>query len=75
MLDMVMHSAGRFFTGQLFSEPAKAYPQLVIGVVLTALLFWACVALLSLPWWAAALIAGFVGGIAQPILFKDLRYR
>jgi len=30
---------------------------------------------LGAPLWAAALVAGLVGGALQPYLFKDLRYR
>jgi site-specific recombinase len=63
-----------FFRGRLFAEPAKAYRLLALGGLATALLFIA-LALAGLPLWAASLLAGFIGGGAQPFLFKNIRYR
>jgi hypothetical protein len=75
MLDMVKNSVSLFFQGKLFAEPGKAYMQLAIGVLLTALCFIAAHKFAGLPYWAAASVAGFLGGAIQPYLFRDLRYR
>lgn len=74
MLAMISSSIGLFFRGKLFAEPAKAYTQLFIGVLITA------AALLAarkggLPPVPAATIAGLIGGALQPYLFRNLRYR
>ena len=75
MFEMVKNSIRLFFQGRLFAEPGKAYTQLIIGVVLTALCFVAALRFAGLPYWAAAAVAGFLGGALQPYLFRDLRYR
>jgi hypothetical protein len=62
-----------FLKGRLFAEPGKAYLLLATGALLTAALFLALV-IAGLPLWASAAIAGFIGGGAQPILFKNIRY-
>lgn len=74
MWDMAKSSITLFFQGKLFAEPAKVYRQMVIGALIAALIFVGLV-FVGLPPVVAAAIAGFVGGIVQPILFKDLRYR
>jgi hypothetical protein len=63
-----------FFRGQLFAESGKAYALILANVVFTALL---CIGLAheGLPLWGAAVLAGFVGGGLQPILFKNIRFR
>jgi hypothetical protein len=63
-----------FFKGRLFAEPAKAYLLLAVGVLFTAGIFLA-LASAHLPLPAASIIAGFVGGAVQPLLFKNIRYR
>ena len=63
-----------FFKGRLFAEPGKAYLLLALGGSLTAALFITLV-FAGAPLWSAAVIAGFVGGGAQPFLFKNIRYR
>lgn len=75
MLDMVRNSIGLFLRGKLFADPNKAYLQLAIGILVTALSFLAALRFAGLPHWAAAAVAGFVGGALQPYLFRDLRYR
>ena len=75
MLEMAMSSIGLFFRGKLFSEPAKAMTQLLVGVWATALIFLIATKLAGLELWVAAAIAGFIGGALQPYLFKNLRYR
>jgi hypothetical protein len=63
-----------FFQGRLFADPQKAYRQLLLGVLVTALVFVAA-RFSCAPIWAASLIAGFIGGVCQPYFFKHLRYR
>ncbi len=75
MFEMVRSSIFLFFRGKLFAEPAQAYTQLIIGIVLTALCFVLAARVAGLPYWASAAIAGFLGGALQPRLFRDLRYR
>ena len=62
-----------FFKGRLFAEPGKAYLLLAFGVLLTAAVFLALVTA-GLSLWVSAAVAGFIGGAAQPVLFKDIRY-
>jgi hypothetical protein len=63
-----------FFRGQLFAEPGKAYGLIAANVVFTALL---CLGLVKsgLPLWSAVLLASFIGGGLQPLLFKNIRFR
>jgi len=75
MFDMVLNSIGLFFKGKLFADPAKAYAQLAIGILFTALLLIAGLKFAGLPSWAAAAVAGFFGGVLQPYLFRNLKYR
>lgn len=75
MLEMVRSSISLFFRGKLFAEPTRAYTQLVIGILFAALCFVLAARFAGLPYWLAAVIAGFLGGALQPRLFRDLRYR
>ena len=75
MFDMVLNSVGLFFAGRLFADPNKAYAQLAIGVIFTAVCLVAAVGLIGLPLWSASALAGFLGGALQPYLFRNLRYR
>lgn len=74
MFEMVRHSIGLFFQGKLFAEPGKAYTQLFLGILFTALVL-VGLRFYGLPTWAAAIVAGFLGGTLQPYLFRNLRYR
>ena len=74
MWTMATSSMNLFFRGKLFADPASAYRQLAIGIAVTAILMIG-LGLAGAPLWAAALIAGLIGGALQPYLFKDLRYR
>lgn len=74
MLGMAKNSIVLFFQGKLFANPGKVYLRLAIGVLITSALLIAT-AVAGAPFWAAAILAGFVGGAVQPYLFKDLRYR
>ncbi len=75
MFEMVKNSASLFLRGKLFAEPGKAYTQLAVGIVFTALCFIAALHVAGLTHWAAAAVAGFIGGSVQPFLFRNLRYR
>lgn len=75
MWEMVRSSISLFFRGKLFAEPGKAYLQLAVGILFTALVFFAVNRLASLPVLHAAVAAGFLGGALQPFLFRNLRYR
>lgn len=74
MWEMAKSSIVLFFKGKLFAEPAKVYRQTAIGTAVTAALL-VVLAKAGLPLVAAAAIAGLAGGLLQPYLFKDLRYR
>jgi hypothetical protein len=74
MFEMVKSSISLFFQGKLFAEPFKAYTQLGIGILTSAIVLIGAreAGLAVVP---AAAIAGAVGGILQPFLFRNLRYR
>jgi hypothetical protein len=74
MWSMAVTSIGLFFRGKLFANPAQVYRQIAIGVLATAVVL-LVLTVIGVPVWLAALIAGFGGGVLQPYLFKDLRYR
>jgi hypothetical protein len=74
MLDMVKHSVQLFFQGKLFQDNAKVLRLIALGAGGTATLT-LLLALLGLPVWLVAIIAGAAGGAAQPWLFHDLKYR
>ncbi len=73
MIDMVLNSIQLFFQGKLFQDPAKVVQDIAIGAAVTAaVLIGASFAGLAL--WAAGGLAGLVGGILQPWLFRNLKY-
>jgi hypothetical protein len=74
MWEMAITSIGLFFRGKLFANPAQVYRQIAIGVLATAIVLFVLAAI-GVSVWFAALVAGFAGGVLQPYLFKDLRYR
>jgi hypothetical protein len=73
MWAMARSSIVLFFRGKLFAEPGKAIVQLLIGILVTAVLF-VVFAKVGAPSWLAALVAALVGGALQPFLFRNLRY-
>ena len=75
MLDMALTSIKLFLAGKLFQEPWRVFGLSVIGVVLTLALAALLLFALGLSPVAAAAISGLAGGLAQPFLFKDLKYR
>ncbi len=74
MWEMAKSSIVLFFRGKLFADPLKVYRQTIIGAIVTAVLLIA-LAKVGVPLIAATVVAAFVGGVLQPYLFKDLRYR
>jgi hypothetical protein len=74
MWAMAQSSMTLFFKGKLFADPGKVYGQLAVGVLVTVVLL-VVLTKLGAPIWAAALLAGLVGGAIQPYLFRNLKYR
>ncbi len=73
MFEMAKNSIALFFKGKLFANPAMVFRQTLIGALIGAAIFVGMV-MAGLSIIAAAVIAGFVAGAAQPYLFKNLRY-
>ena len=74
MVDMVFTSIKLFLAGKLFQNPLRVFGLSVVGVGLTAVV--ALVLLVAgLPPILAAAISGLAGGLAQPFLFRNLKYR
>jgi hypothetical protein len=74
MWDLARSSIVLFFQGRLFADPAHVLRQLAIGVAI-ALALLLGLARLGLPVWVATATAAFVGGLIQPWLFRNLKYR
>lgn len=84
MWQIATNSITLFFRGKLFKDPTKAFGCILVGALVTAAVLVGvklAVPQLNLPLGAnatvvvAAALAGFVGGMLQPYLFKDLKYR
>lgn len=73
MFEMVKSSAILFFQGKLFQNQTEALRQLAIGIGLTVLVFLIVAKLANFV--VAGAVAGFIGGAAQPALFKNLKFR
>ncbi|WOJ90677.1 hypothetical protein RZS28_05130 [Methylocapsa polymorpha] len=73
MFEMVKTSALLFFQGKLFQNQAEALRQLAIGIGLTVIVFLIVAKLANIV--LAGVVAGFIGGAAQPALFKNLKFR
>jgi len=74
MFDMVITSIGLFIRGRLFANIGDVIRQALIGIIVTAIVLVAVAYFTSLPLWVSAAIAGLVGGMLQPLLFKNLKY-
>ena len=74
MWTMARSALSLFLRGQLFANPRRAYGLLATGIIVTALI---CLVLTvaGTPVWAAAMVAGFLGGGLQPFLFKTIKFR
>lgn len=74
MVDMFWNSVVLFFKGRLFHDLRKVMLLAGLGMGITA----GAVILLTkvgLALWLAVMGAGFLGGLLQPRLFRDLKYR
>ena len=74
MLTMALSALSLFLRGQLFANPRNAYGRLAAGIIFTALIC-LILAVAGTPTWAAAMIAGFLGGGLQTYLFKTVKFR
>lgn len=74
MWEMAKTSITLFLRGKLFQDTGQVMRQIAMGVVTTAVVL-VGLAVAGVPLWAAALVAGLLGGMMQPYLFKDLKYR
>lgn len=80
MWGMAKHSVILFLRGRLFQDSAKVYRQVLTGAMFTALIMIVTFVGLALGGlgseavWIASAVAGFLGGMLQPYLFKDLKY-
>lgn len=74
MWDMALASIKLFFAGKLFQNPLAMLRQGLLGAAITAVVTVA-LAIAGLPIYVAAGLGALVGGVLQPFLFKDLKYR
>jgi hypothetical protein len=74
MWQLALSSIKLFCAGKLFADHGAVLRQSLLGAAATAVAA-AGLVLAGLPLPAAAGIAGFAGGVLQPFLFKNLRYR
>ncbi|HXU31618.1 MAG TPA: hypothetical protein VN851_13675 [Thermoanaerobaculia bacterium] len=74
MWEMALASIKLFVAGKLFQKPADVVRQNLIGVGATAAVALGLFAA-GLPLFWSAGIAAFLGGMLQPYLFKDLKFR
>jgi hypothetical protein len=72
MFDMFMNSVKLFIAGKLFRDSKAVLLQWLKGFALSLAL------MLGLGWFVSPLVgvvvASLVGGVLQPLLFKDLKY-
>lgn len=73
MFQTFLNSVVAFLQGKLFQDTGKFVGRGMTGVVvvLTAVF----ILNLVLPLWLAVVLAGFLGGLLQPWLFRNLKYR
>jgi len=74
MWDMAKNSIILLLQGRLFQSPGAFLRQAFIGAMITAGLVVALSIFAEMQLLHSALIAGFVGGLIQPYLFKNLKY-
>ncbi len=82
MWDMAKNSIILFLQGRLFQDIRQVLRQICAGALFTALALILIMIGLTITdidlghvnVWLASGIAGFLGGMLQPYLFKDLKY-
>jgi len=72
MFGMAINSAKLFFAGKLFKDNKTVIRQMLMGAILGIVA--GVVVGMFAPVWVGAVVAGAVSGLAQPMLFKDLKY-
>lgn len=72
MFGMAMNSAKLFFAGKLFKDNKIVMRQMFTGAALGIVA--GVVVGIFAPVWVGAVVAGAFSGLAQPMLFKDLKY-
>ena len=75
MWDMVLTSIKLFLAGKLFQHPRSVFAKSVLGAAISGALLLVLVLLARVPLLGAAAATGLLGGLLQPYLFKDLKYR
>ena len=75
MWEMAKNSIILFFQGKLFAEPGKVFVQVLLCALITAAILVGLSAFSGLGTIVSAGVAGLIGGLLQPYLFKDLKYR
>jgi len=72
MIDMFMNSVKLFLAGKLFRDSKAVLMQWLKGFALSLVL------MLAVGWFVSPLVgvvvASLVGGVMQPLFFKDLKY-
>jgi hypothetical protein len=74
MWEMALASVKLFIAGKLFQHPVAVLRLSLLGVAITAVLAIG-LRLAGLPLALAAGLAALGGGVLQPFLFRDLKYR
>jgi hypothetical protein len=74
MWEMTVTTTKAFFSGTLFADNGKAFRSMALGLAIASALFLLARAL-RLPAWGAAAGAGFLGGVLQPWLLRNVKYR
>jgi hypothetical protein len=74
MWEMALASVKLFFAGKLFQDPVAVLRLSLLGAAATALVAIG-LRFAGLPLASAAGLAALAGGVLQPFLFKDLKYR
>ena len=71
---MFLNAFKLFITGKLFREPKKVLQMSAAGIFIAAAL---CLIMVvaGLPLVVAIFTSSFIGGLLQPFLFKNIRYR
>jgi hypothetical protein len=75
MWDLAKQSMVLFLEGKLFASARQAYGLMATGAIGTAVVFLLAVKALHAPLVVAAPLVAFAGGLVQPRLFKNLKYR